>query len=148
MRSGRRHSCWTKAYRHPVMTALHGLRFRKSTGKVFEGWDQVFLADMPNQNAESWVDNMLKDGVAQSSLHVAGVEVPLGEICKTIRAEICQEAEDMKSLQVSYHQLPMHRNACDTFIPCPFQHVCYSPEIVDPGNLGLYQKRIPVKGKL
>jgi hypothetical protein len=143
-RSGRRYGHWTRARQHPLNK---GIRFARKTGKgegLAESWKTVWREEI-GVKADSWVEQMARDGVLREAAFNVEVRVPekwarerVLEDVKRIGAEIEELREKRK-----YGLPPMTRSACDDVIqgPCPFQSVCYAAMEIGPGETGLFRQR-------
>jgi len=143
-RNGRRATAWVRAWKHPAMPSLQ-MRFRKKDGKEFKGYLPYHLADHRELDVDAWVEQLWREGAAEELLHELRVNVPTELQCAEVVRDILTESVMMRVLNVestSWRDLPMSRNACDTFYPCPFQEVCYSGgSLVEIQSMGLYRKR-------
>lgn len=143
VRNGRRASPWARAYKHPAMPGMH-IRFRKVSGAELGGeWKPFYLADNSHAiDADAWVAIMEKEGVAQERIHHLNVNCPPDSVCVATVDQIINEVNAMQMVKGGWSTLSMSRNHCDTFVPCPFQNVCYSEQVIDIRSLGLYQSRV------
>jgi hypothetical protein len=150
-RKGRRDSCWTRAYRHPTMHNLR-LMFRRSDGtEAFGGRVPVYLADLPNQDADDWVAQLYQCGLAQEKMRHITLACPGDQVCEDSVEQILQEARNISALdsqahESSYSQIPMSHSACDGLVPCPLQAICYHPRPMTEEEIlatGLYDPRNP-----
>lgn len=144
-RNGRRQSPWARAWKHPAMPALR-LRFKRVDGSEFRGYVPFYLADQSRVDAEAWVDQMWQERAADPLMHDVAVDVPDAATCDIVTRDILAEAAAMRDLltdrqSTPFYVLPMTRTACDGFVPCSWQSVCYAPQVTDPSTLGLYQRR-------
>lgn len=159
----RRDSVWTRAYRHPTIPHLP-LMFRKSDGsEAFGGRIPAYLADLPQQDVASWVDQLYSCGLAKEKMRHVTLACPSDAVCADTVRQIIQEAgamaESMKhrtmtSLQapteaypttslhtaadhanMDYARFPMSHSACDGNPPCPFQPICYHPAYLSPAEI-------------
>jgi hypothetical protein len=137
-RNGRRSVAWARAYKHPTMANL-GMHFKGKDPKAFKGWRHLYLADS-KMDPDAWAEQLWKEGAAQELLHDIRVKVPSEKQCAAIKREIVMEAQAMERVKEPWSELPMSRNACDVYVPCPFQQVCYT-DVVNIGELGIYQRR-------
>ena len=141
MYKGRRASPWARAWQHPGIPTLR-LRF-----KHFENWKPVYLADRPgDEDADSWVEQLYKEGVVPSLMHHVMVNVPSVAVCIDTQQQVMLEASAMRDLLndtslASYRAVPMSRPACDGMVPCHFQPVCFNDKLVTIDSLGLYKER-------
>ena len=134
VRSGRRASPWTRAWRHPAMSSLP-LRFKRKDGRDFQGWKPTYLSD-ERVSVESWVEQLWKEGAAQEVMHTIEVKVPTEHQCSRVLSDILVESLAMQEASGDHWTMqPMSRNACDEWVPCPFQTVCYG-DVVDVASLG------------
>lgn len=149
VRKGRRASPWVRAWQHPGLAHLR-LRFAKKGGAPLKGWKPVYYAGMRDRNVDPgpWVEQMWTEGVGQELLRTVPVALPSEEVCSEVLAQIMLEGARMRALIADSDAcplaaLPMHRAACDGFVPCPFQSVCYTSNggVADPATLGLYARR-------
>jgi hypothetical protein len=148
---GRRASAWARGWKHPGLPNLK-MRFRRTDGQSFQGWKPIYAADSPSPDYDAWVDKMWEEGACQSLVHHVTLEAPTDVIADRVQKEMLTEGIAMKNLIVEkdsspWSTLPMARNACDTLYPCPYQMTCYSPTVVDPQTLGMYQLRREGDGK-
>lgn len=145
LRDGRRHTPWCRGYQHEYIA--NRLKFQRKGNKELQGaaWKAVFLADSNGYNAESWVDQMESEGVAETLIHDIEILVPATDHRKAFIRDIKIETAQMQQWEAVIHdpqQVPMSRAACDVPFPCQFQACCYSPTIdVDVRSLGLYKPR-------
>lgn len=144
-RNGRRQSPWARAWKHPAMPNLR-LRFRRVDGSEFRGYAPFYLADQSRVDAVAWVDQMWQEKAAEPLMHDVQADVPGDVACDIVTRDILAEAAAMRDLLTDrgtspFHVLPMSRGACDGFVPCPWQSVCYATQVADPSSLGLYQRR-------
>jgi hypothetical protein len=144
-RGGRRASLWARAWQHPSMPNLR-IRFRRSEGQSFNGWKPYRMADHPDVDPDAWVEQMYKEGAAQELMHTVKVKLPTADILSDTARQVMQEARAMQELALergstTWMALPMSRGVCDGLVPCPFQPVCYSSQVIDIETLGLFQAR-------
>jgi hypothetical protein len=145
VRAGRRASLWARAWQHPSIPTLR-IRFRRSEGQSFNGWKPYRIADHHDVDADAWVEQMYKEGAAQELMRTVNVKLPGPDVLSDTARQVMTEARAMQELALergstTYLALPMSRGACDGLVPCPFQSVCYSTNISNPKDLGLYQLR-------
>ena len=152
-RQGRRHSPWTRCYRHPM--AAGGCRFQVKqkggwTKPRGEHWTHMWYSDQTKPDPEAWCDLMDSDHVTQSLLHHIAIAQPSKAQAGRIREEILQVAEEMRrGLEAAATpQAPMlvamARAACDPVGgPCVFQMACFAEDYSQEGiaSSGLYQIR-------
>lgn len=142
IREGRRASPWVRGYKHPTMPGMH-IRFKRTDGSAFaSGWKPCYLADHSEIATEVWVEQMWREGVAQERMHSLDIRCPSEPTALAVRQEIIQESEAIRGIDTSWSQLPMSRNACDLYVPCPFQSACYAKQGVELGKLGIYQSKL------
>jgi hypothetical protein len=143
IRNNRRASPWARGYKHPALPGMQ-IRFKKVGGQEFgSDWKPFYLADHGHAiGPDAWVAIMEKEGVAQERIHHLNVNCPSDSICVSTTDQIITETTAMETLKGSWSTLPMSRNHCDTYVPCPFQHACYSEQTIDIRSIGLYQSRI------
>jgi hypothetical protein len=118
-------------------------RFKRTTGKEFDGWHTVWLSEI-SHSAEEWVDLMIRDKVTDELVRHITVNVPSDTICEDVIKQITSEAMAMKEIG-DWRDMPMSRNSCDGYFPCPYQNVCYAEKLVDIEGMGLYKKRSTVQ---
>src|SRR5271156_1783317 len=125
VRAGRRASPWARAFRHPTMPGMH-VRFKKTSGEEFGGlWQTIYLGDASNQlDPDTWAGIMWKEGAAQERIHHLNVNCPSDAICVDTLDQIIAEIGAIETLKGTWSTLPMSRNHCDTYVPCPFQSAC------------------------
>lgn len=150
-RGGRQASPWTRGWRHPTLPMTR-IRFRKSDGSALKSnWTPVYLADEPSHDTPraitDWVDGIERDGIAGQLIQHIPVDVPSDAACDDTVAQIALEAAAMRLAvaerrSAPYFAHPMSRGACDGIVPCVWQPCCYSPRVVDPATLPLYQIRV------
>lgn len=145
----RRDSVWTRAYRHPTIPHLP-LMFRKSDGsEAFGGRIPAYLADLPQQDVASWVDQLFACGLAKEKMRHVTLACPNDAVCADTVRQIIQEATAIQSLSsnTGYSTHPMSHSACDGNPPCPFQPICYHPAYLSPAEIldtGMYDLRNPL----
>jgi hypothetical protein len=151
-RDGRRASDWARGWKHPGLASL-AMRFRHADGEKPKGWKAVYLADQPYADYDEWVDQMWREGVVEQLVHHIEITVPPDSVCDDTTRQVMQEAIRMREMleergSIGHLAVPMSRGACDLFIPCEFQEVCYSVKPVDPAATGLYQIRSAERDKV
>jgi hypothetical protein len=139
----RRASSWARVFQRGDMpnTKPH---FRSKTGLALQGWQSIYLADTPRANYDSWVDQMIIEGEVERLTHHVTINVPSAAIVKDTRKQILDLGLEIRSAALTpqdYRNIPMSRGACDTWIPCAYQPVCYSEQLVDIEDSGLYVRR-------
>jgi hypothetical protein len=133
-RNGRRHSSWTRGWHHPGLASLP-LRFKRKDGKSFQGWKPVYLSES-RIDPSAWVEQAWKEGALGEVMHNIVVNVPSEGQCAKVLSDILVESLAMRETEGdSWQMQPMSRNACDDWVPCPFQTVCYG-DAVDVASLG------------
>ena len=129
-RLGRRHSAWTKCYRHPLRTSVLRFGRRKGSNGLTSGWLEVWREQVdiaPNR----WLDQMDHDGVLDDLIQSRRIQFREDDF------RVQRAAEDMlkilPQMQEATPESPMRRQSCDSVIhgPCPFQPLCWSPVPVD-----------------
>lgn len=152
MRAGRRLTPWIRGWRQPDFPSAR-VRFRRTSGRALRGdWEPAWLTDEPGHDTSrvvaDWVDGLERDGVAPLLIRHVPVDVPSDTACDDVCAQIAIEAAAMRLAvaerrSAPYFAHPMSRGACDAIAaaPCVWQPCCYSPRVVDPGTLPLYQLR-------
>jgi hypothetical protein len=120
-REGRRHSPWSKAWIHPVVTSQ--IRMRKRSGEPFSGkWRQIWRED-EDYNRETWLEAMTSDGILGDVLFETEVPVPEGAGAGKIRRLMERKLMDVEITKVLPDPRP---SVCDWPVPCPFN--CWSFE--------------------
>lgn len=138
-RGGRRASSWSRGYRHPGLPHLR-MRFKKGDGSELNGWNPVYLADGHEGTPEGWVDQMVAEGECERLMHHVTINVPPVHVCEETRAQIISEATVYeRATRTKWYTHPMSRGACDHWVPCPFQPVCYTEKLVRPEDIGTYR---------
>jgi hypothetical protein len=144
-RTGRRHSEWSKAFRHPIN---HELRFAPRNSKksgFTDGWMKVWREMESGITTERWLEQMNLDGVMDSLIVSREIAYkPDDHRMIAARKDMGEIAERMKTARMDS---PMRRSSCDEFGGCPFSACCYSATAAHPGNFpALYQ--LKALGKL
>jgi hypothetical protein len=122
----RRHSAWTRCYRHPRNRTF---RFqRKRTDEDFSRtWARIWREDC-DLGTRAWLDKMHEDGCMDNL--VAHVTVPIPERRVAYLLELERMAKGIRDLPA----IPEMRLAgCWGLSPCPFTVVCPG---IDPGLWG------------
>ena len=137
-------SCpWSRAWSHPGLKSL-AYRFRKPTGgELSAGWLPYHYSDVRDDPYE-WASRLVEDGEWSRVTHHLLLNAPTDAQCAATMRDVMLESLDIRELAAEdrlWHTLPMSRGACDLYAPCPYQPVCYSPDIVPLESLGLYQAR-------
>ena len=152
MRDLRRHSCWTRGFRHKLAPNLP-LKFSRPEAKAGD-YEPVFLADQSQRGsggvaaAEGWVDTLLSGGEIQKHIKHVTLEGPSDEICEDTLRQVIQEGHLMSAIKgsasadaMAWSEIPMSRSACDGMVPCPFQGVCYRWPVESPDEVEGYERR-------
>jgi len=147
VRDGRLHCSWTRAWTKPAI--INGkTHFRSPKGEVLRGWDPFYLADHRNDDHDAWVDQMMREGEVGRLMKHVTVNVPSQAVVDDTRLQMVFEGDALRMatltrLHDSWRMLPMARGACDTFVPCPYQSVCYADpaKLVKIEDLGLYLRK-------
>ena len=146
-RAGRRHSHWTRAFRHPVQRSA--LRFaRRKGGKnsgFTDGWTECWR-ESSDIAADVWLNQMEADDVVSELIKTHRVAYKPDDI------RIQRARKDMLKIIQSMHDCsvddPMRYSSCDELGrgPCPFQPYCWSPSEVDISDFSnLYRiKEAPI----
>lgn len=144
MYKGRRASPWARAWRHPGIPSLR-LRFKKKDGGDLKTWKPVYLSDRESdKDADSWVEQLYSEQVAQHLMHHIAINLPPDSICADTQRQVLLEAlaiRDLEGENPSYKSLPMSRAMCDGLTPCHFQPVCFNDKLVEINTLNLYTAR-------
>jgi hypothetical protein len=139
-RNARFLSPWTRAYVHPALPNLHC----KWVKPAETTWKPIQLVDQHRLDVSEWIDQAWAQGAIQPLLQDQQVDLPSELVVRDTKYQIVREAADMSRLleeRTSYLTQPMSRGACDLYVPCLFQSVCHSPELVNISSLGLYITR-------
>jgi hypothetical protein len=139
-KNARFQSPWTRTYVHPAIPTLKW-RWTKPEDTA---WKPVQLADQHRLDTSEWIDEAWKQGAIQPLLQNQQVDLPSDLVIRDTKYQITREASDMEKLTLerrSYLAEPMSRGACDLYVPCAYQTVCYSDQVVNISNLGLYVPR-------
>lgn len=122
----RRHSDWTRCYRHP-RNGTYRMRRKTSEEDFSQTWKKVWREDSGIPTLD-WLKQMRADGSIADLVHTVMVPVPLGR--EAYLGEMVRLAGELASLR----EVPSMRLAgCYGFAPCPFLGVC--PD-VKPENYG------------
>jgi hypothetical protein len=141
-RNGRHSSAWARAYKHPGLASLR-IRFNKPEETA---WKPFWFADQREYGVEEWLEIGQKQRAFEKLVREVPVACPTDAACLDVQAQVMLEAAEMRRLLgngTEYQHLPMSRPACDTWYPCSYQEVCYSPapQLVDIDSVGLYVRR-------
>lgn len=142
LRSGRRSSPWTRAWKHPTMPSLP-MRFRGKAADAFKSWKPVYLMD-GKVSPDAWVEQLWNENAHEGLLHHVQVKPPTDAQAGAVLRDILTESIRMRELvdeRVWWGAVPMHRNACDGWQTCQFQPVCYGDGAEPESLTGLYQLR-------
>jgi hypothetical protein len=152
-RDGRRQSPWARAFRHPMLAGRFRFQRRdhhsKGGHQALQGdWKPLWYADQPQPDPEAWVDLMDGDAVTPGLLHHIAIAQPSDAVRQDTLRQLAEVSREMARtaqrlpLPPDGMRLPMARGACDGWVPCPLQQMCYRehPE-KDIGAIGLYQLR-------
>jgi hypothetical protein len=122
-RSGKRHSAWTKGFRHPRNKKL---RFRKKndvTVPFNSNWDKVWREDFSDISTHDWLQAMLDDGVLQDHCFTVQIDVPIQITRKHILDLMMRKLEAIEKLNT----LPDEQmTGCDWPYKCQFRKPCHS----------------------
>lgn len=129
-REKRRHSAWTRCWRHP---RNHTFRFqRKNTTEDFGAtWTAIWREDS-GIKTDAWMKQMRDDGSVAELVHTVEIPVPKGR--SAYLKEMSRISEEMKALS---DVPPMRLSGCYGFSPCPFLGVCPAS---DPQRLGFARR--------
>lgn len=116
-RDKRRHSAWTRCYRHPRNKTF---RFQRKTSEedFSKTWAPVWREDSGIKTDE-WLTQMRADGAIADLVHTVEVPVPKGR--EAYLGEMKRLAGEMEGLP---EVPPMRLSGCYGFSPCPFLGVC------------------------
>jgi hypothetical protein len=141
---------WSRAFQHPTIRNFR-YRFRSPKGEPLgDGWLPYHYNDTRDDPAE-WAERLVADGEWSRVTHHLLVQSPTESQCADTMRQVMLESLDIRTLAEEdrlWHTLPMARGACDGWTPCPYQDVCYAPQIIDPATIGLYQARESSKVKV
>jgi hypothetical protein len=122
----RRHSAWTRCYRHPRNRTFRFAR-RHSEEDFSRTWAKIWREDC-DLTTRVWLDKMHEDGCMDDLVDHVTVPIP------TRRAAYLLELERMGAEISSLPAVPTMRLAgCWGLSPCPFTAVCPG---TDPGQRG------------
>jgi hypothetical protein len=142
-RNGRRHSHWSKCFRHPIQRNM--LRFaRRKSGKqsgFTSGWVEAWRETL-DISAASWLTQMENDGVLGDLIQTRKIPfTPEDHRIKQAKNDLLKILPSMQDASIDD---PMNRAACDDPIRgcCPFQAFCWSATAVEVEELQhLYVRR-------
>lgn len=119
-RDGRRHSPWSKAWLHPVNSAL---RMRKRSGEEFGGkWKPVWREEL-EFSREKWIDAMTDDGILGDVAFEVEVLVPDGAAKSKIGWLIEKKMAEIRETLTLPDPRP---SVCDWPSPCQFRDSCWN----------------------
>ena len=123
---GRRHSPWTRCYRHP-RNGTYRMQRKTAEEDFSQTWQRMWREDSEIKT-EAWLDRMHEDGCMTDLVH--SIEVPVPRDKKVYLEQMERLAEMMSALP----ETPDMRLAgCFGFSPCPFVGVCPHD---DPARFG------------
>jgi hypothetical protein len=136
-RDGRQDSPWCRGYVLPHFPGR--VRFQAVDGKPLRdsAWRKVWFSESSFDPAV-WVDQIWKDGLAQTLSRKLPVRKPIDLACRDGERQISEVAQKMLYVQLSrprYWDLPMSRGACDGMVPCPFLLACHRTAALQPAEL-------------
>ena len=137
-RAGKHIGAWSRTFYHPGLPNLKW-RFNKPEDT---SWKSVYFADQRVMCAEEWVTAAERDGALSKLSHELLVKVPNEAAVEDTIRQMKSEARAMQELlelRGTYRDEPMSRAACDLYVPCMYQPVCYSDGAVDMGRLNFVQ---------
>ena len=120
----RRHSPWTRCYRHPRNRTFR-LQRKGSEEDFGKAWARVWREDSSIPTA-LWLDKMREDGCMEDLVHT--VQVPPPRLRNAYLAEMMRMSKEISELP----DVPQMRlSGCYGFSQCPFVGVCPStrPEL-------------------
>jgi hypothetical protein len=148
-RSGRRHSPWVRAFKHPIIAHRYKFIRKNKYGNhttLSDQWIPLWYTDQPNPDPQMWVDLMDSDGITPTLIHHIAIAQPSSAVRKDTLRQLCVLTKEMDRIARRLPRvadgmtLPMARGACDGLIPCPWQDACYRERPAEGiGDLGLYQ---------
>lgn len=135
-KDGRRHSAWTKCYRHPRNKVF---RFKRKNGHEDFGanWN-IEWRENSGIPVEDWLTQMRKDDAIAE--HVQTEEAPQHPRSAAFRMEIGRMVHEMKRWKERSDSPPMRLSGCYAFTPCPFLDVCYGIRGATPDVYGFVPK--------
>jgi hypothetical protein len=125
--TGRRHSPWSRCYRHPRNNTFRMQR-KTSEEDFSQSWRREWREDS-GISTEKWLKQMRDDGCMTDLVHT--VQVPPPARRKDYLVQIERLAGEMGRPDES----PRFAG-CFGFNPCPFIAVCHGTKAPDPGNYG------------
>jgi len=138
---GKFSSAWCRTWQFPNFKNRYWLWNKPEQS----GWKAVYRIDT-DWTAEEWIDKAWEQKAIAPLLEDILVEEPPEHVRLDTLRQIAEEAVATKqTLAEDWRQLPMSRGACDLFLPCAYQNVCFCKDFVDIESLGLYSRRkVPV----
>lgn len=122
-KSGKRHSYWSHALRHP---ANRTLKFRKRVNveTPFKStWREAWREDWDDLSTTQWLEAMLGDDVLRDVFFKIDVPVPEAKARKRIVDLASRRLEEIASLQAVPDQ---QLSTCDWPRPCIYRNPCHS----------------------
>lgn len=139
-RSGKHTGAWSRAFYHPGLASLRW-RFIKPENTT---WKPIYFADQRILCAEDWVAAAGLEGALGKLSHDVPVAVPQPAQVEDTLRQMGQEAASMKALAGDWSAQPMSRPACDLYVPCVYQPVCYSSDVVEIEKLNYVRAEVRV----
>ena len=139
-KDGRRHSAWTKCYRHPK-NRNYRFKRRTATEDFSATWAPVWRENTDIPTAE-WLKKMQNDGCMGDVLDTITVQPPPRR--EAFVKEIMRASEEMRNASGTP---PMRLTGCSPvgYSACPFQDVCFGKKEPTPEAYGF---RIKSSGSL
>jgi hypothetical protein len=125
----RRHSAWTRCYRHPRNRTFR-LQRKTSDEDFSKTWAKEWREDTTIATAE-WLTQMKRDGCMESLVHTELVPVPKRRV--DYLDELYRLAGEMDLLEATP---AMRLSGCFGFSPCPFISVCHGAKEPKPELYG------------
>lgn len=127
----RRHSAWTRCYRHPRNRTFRFMR--KGTDEDFsKTWTRIWREDA-GITTKLWLDKMKEDGCMEDLVHTMQVPPPMYR--ESYLAEMTRMAAEMETAPETP---PMRLAGCYGFSPCAFLHICPA---TDPSKFGFRPRK-------
>jgi hypothetical protein len=132
----RRHSPWTRCYRHPRNKTFRMQR-KTSEEDFSQTWGKTWREDSGIPTAD-WLTQMRKDGCMEDLVHTVHFPVPKqkGEYL----AQIGRYVDEMANIP---DHPPMRLSGCYGFSPCPFTMVCHGAKPPVPESYGFSLSPFP-----
>lgn len=130
-RAGHHSAAWSRAFCNPGLASVRWKFIKPEDTK----WKPVYFVDQRKMDAEEWVAAAEQERALTKLSHDVPVALPQPEQVADILRQMGLEATAMRTLVGDYSAQPMSRPACDLYVPCAYQQVCYSSDIVDLGKL-------------